>query len=402
MPHEIYDSDAMFFAEYEPTETGWNVGGKLPWHKMGEGIPKDTTPGELKGMIDERGNAVDFELEREPLIDPRGLKSLIGDAVQTLQNLGRPAEMTEIERAIAQIEAGLCTTVKEGGAAFEDVMGGKLDAMYRSDRGDCAALSAVKPSYHQLPNTQVLEICDQLRHPVTGKKLTVETAGTVRRGTKFYMSLRMDEVEVVPGDVIHRYFFCITDHTGAVSFQICYTDIRPVCANTVGMILRAEKNAKTGHKIRHTANMEVRIAQATRQMGLIMLQADQQLELYKTLAATPINDLQFQEVVNKVIPLPEVKDDESSRSRTIAENKQGIVLGNWDGRGRGSHLEHVRGTAWGGFNAFTDWLTHEASLGVKGAANDQERAGNRMINLAMGTGRDIAAKAAHELVSLAA
>jgi len=401
MAHEIYDSDAMFYAEYEPTDRMWNAGGTLPWHKMGQGIPKETTPGELKGMIDERGNAVDFKLEREPLIDPRGLKSLIGDAVQTLQDLNRPVQMTEIERAVAQIEAGLKTTVTEGGAAFEDVMGGQLDAMYRSDK-ELAALSAVKPSYKELPNTKVLDTLDQLRHPVTGNKLFVETAGTVRRGTKFYVSLRMDEVEVAPGDVIHRYFFCITDHTGSVSFQVCYTDIRPVCANTVGMILRNEKNAKTGHKIRHTANMDVRIAQATRQMGLIMLQADQQLELYRTLAATPINDLQFKEVVNKVIPLPEVKDDESSRSLTIAKNKQDIVLSNWSGRGRGSDMKHVKGTGWGGFNAFTDWLTHEASLGVKGAANKQERAGNRMINLAMGTGREVAAKAAHELVSLAA
>lgn len=50
----------------------------------------------------------------------------------------------------------------------------------------------------------------------------------------------------------------------------------------------------------------------------------------------------------------------------------------------------VRGTGWGGFNAITEYITHESSFGRKKAGTAKEEAGNLMLSVVNGAARDMA------------
>jgi len=391
MSAEIYENDVMFWARYEPTHAGWNAGGTVPWHKKGQPIDPETTPQMLRGLLDERGNAFDFTVTRDPLVDYRKMVDELAQ-IRCGIDSGRFSTPSDFERAILQIEAGLGHRL-----AYEDVHGHGLDALYREGSDKIESLGTAKKSYKVLQNSEVLDVVSQLRHPSSNEPLYVETAGTLKRGTKVYISLRMDEREVVPGDTVKRYFFAISSHDGSASFQIMYTDVRPVCANTVGRILRSD--AQSGFKIRHTANMAQRIEQAAQQMGLVMAQSDEQLALYKELANKPISSMQFRNVVGELVPIPERKIGAKTCRKGTAINKRGDIISLFEGRGKGSDMTGVRGTAWGGFNAITEYITHESSYGRKGASSEKEAAGNLMLSVVGGAARQMTEQGAELLLA---
>lgn len=316
MSSEIYENDVMFWARYAPTDPGWNAGGTVPWHGKGKPIAPDTTPEQLRGMVDERGNSLDYHVGRNPLVDYRKMAEELARIRRYIEN-GRISEPSDFDRAIVQLENGLGHRL-----AYVDVHGNPLDALYRE--GTDEILGTAKKSYKVFQNSEVLDVVSQLRHPSSKEPLYVETAGTLKRGTKVYISLRMDEREVVPGDTVKRYFFAISAHDGSAAFQIMYTDVRPVCANTVGQILG--RDAKSGFKIRHTANMAQRIEQATQQMGLVMAQSDEQLALYKELANKPISSMQFKNVVGELVPIPERKIGAKTCRQGTAINKRNDLI----------------------------------------------------------------------------
>lgn len=59
----------------------------------------------------------------------------------------------------------------------------------------------------------------------------------------------------------------------------------------------------------------------------------------------------------------------------------------------------VRGTGWGGFNAITEYITHESSFGRKKAGTAKEEAGNLMLSVVNGAARDMAQRGAELLLA---
>jgi len=259
----------------------------------------------------------------------------------------------------------------------------------RSD--NAAVLGVVGNVYTPISNKDAFAFFDGVLGENHGQ---IETAAALGQGEKVFMLARLPVVqEVVKGDPMEQYLLVHNSHDGSSNLEVMFTNVRVVCQNTLSMALAGQSNRI---KIRHCSNFEERMREAERTLVASKEYWEEIRTVAQHLSETSITRVEVGAFMDVMFP---VKEDAKKKT---TENSRERFVSLLDG-GRGADIPGVKGTAWGMYNAYVEYLQYERS--VKGLAKDAtngERNAQRWQRMTLGTFSNDMQKAFDTTLSLAA
>lgn len=255
--------------------------------------------------------------------------------------------------------AGMLWTV-EAEPVF--VRGAEVQGYKAIVRQDTARVLGVTTSrYHAIQNTQAAEVVDAL---VTEGGAYVEVAGVLDEGQRCWMLARIPgDFEVVKGDVVQPYFLLAWGHDGKHGLAGKLTSTRVVCHNTLtaaGLGDGVKWSQAADIYVRHSGNAVIRIDEARTALGIAKRQVERTAEAYQALAGVKMEDADVLAYFERVWERPESEDQpDAEYDRKLArwQEHQDALKALYEA-GAGSGLVGVRGSAWGAYNAVTEWTDH--------------------------------------------
>ncbi|XNL98382.1 hypothetical protein SEA_BUMBLE_71 [Arthrobacter phage Bumble] len=231
---------------------------------------------------------------------------------------------------------------------------------------EAEALGVVGRAYVPIQNEAHVELLDTI---VDEGGATFETAAEMRGGRDVFMSIKLPRTITVGGiDPVDSYLVAFNSHDGSSAFKLAVTDIRVFCANQQSAVM---KGATSSWTVRHTSGSKGILSQARTALD-IAFKYDSlfELEAEKMIQET-MTEATFHELVEGLFPTP--AEGASKGSKTTAVNRSLLLdelfLDSPTNR-------NIRGTAWAGYQAITEYVDHFAPA-VKGQyakTNEEARA----------------------------
>ena len=219
-------------------------------------------------------------------------------------------------------------------------------------------LAVVGNKYTPIQNKECFSFMDAIAGPE--RLVRYNTAGSLFGGRKIWLAAELTNltIEPVSGDVVKTYLVLMKGHDGVTPLMAFFTTVRIVCNNTANMALRNVKGEMV--KIRHTRTAMDKVGEARRILGLAVESSETYSEQLHALAKKQMNQAKWDDFLDNLLPLPELEDGkETSRALTLAKKKRGKLTELFEA-GIGTDIVGVRGTAWGAYNAVTEFTTHHA------------------------------------------
>lgn len=224
--------------------------------------------------------------------------------------------------------------------------------LHRSDTD--AALGIVSPSYQVV---QPGETFDFFRDIVESIGLTINTAGTMFGGKRWFVSAMIGEEALLDHDRIKGYLLLTTSADGSLKTRGKFTSVRTVCNNTLGMALQG---ASTGGEVAISHRSRFDADAAKKALGIAPKAFSEFMDSMRTLTTARLSG-DMAEVMTKKL----VKEDQKA-------NK--TILDLFSGGAKGSNIAGVRGTPWAWLNAVTEYVDH----GMR-AKSDSHRLNNNLF-----------------------
>ncbi len=241
-------------------------------------------------------------------------------------------------------------------------------ALVRADTGEY--LATVGDKYEVV---QARDVARTLVEAAAGVKAIFHTAGTLGpTGARFWLLGELPEPMRVKGDssIIRRYIVGSSAHDASSPVVLQNVATRVVCANTLGVALGEKTKARWA--IRHTKSAPERLQEAARGFRELVDGYRRFEQLANVLATTRFSDRKMERVVDRVLPVPEDERDHPRLGNARAKVVQLFEAG--------AGLHGLRGTAWGAFQAVTEYADHHRSI----RSGDQERASKRLESVWFG------------------
>lgn len=235
-------------------------------------------------------------------------------------------------------------------------------------------LGVVGERYWPLSNETVGEFVDVLVGTTSGVGGTLENIGTLYRGSRAFVSLRLSDLDIVvgDGDVTQMYLNALWSHDGSTPVVLVPSPTRLSCTNQLRGLTRGSDLV---YRVRHLSgagDMKSKVADAQAALGLTKnyqkaMQAEGDL-----LVSQAVTDDIFAEIIAASFPeIAKAKaGDLTGRGLTMAENREGELFGIW--RGDTVAGAGIGGTAWGALQAigeYTDWIGSVKGSGSLGDAD---------------------------------
>lgn len=229
-------------------------------------------------------------------------------------------------------------------------------------------LGVVGPSYQPLQNKDAFEFFQPF---LDAGKATLETAGCLKDGKKVFIlaRIKIDDQEIVANDPVSAYVLLSNSHDGTLAARVGFTPIRVVCNNTLSMAI--QDKASQLIRVKHTTNIKQNIMDLGAIMDLASQQFSTTADQYRLLAQTDIVEADLIRYVKLVQGIPEKEHDSDKGNRVLNPIRE-----LFEGNGMGAEIKGVRGTLWGAYNAYTEYLSHHRN-------NDD---GKRLDSLWYGSG----------------
>ena len=222
-----------------------------------------------------------------------------------------------------------------------------------------------------------------------GGDMKIHTIGAERGGARVWMLGKIGSVEIVPNDKVDHYLFLLNGYDGKTALQALFTSIRVACSNVARVAISQAK--KEVVRIRHTKNMVVNPAEARRVLRIGQDAFRESDDFMKTLAETPMPTSDWIDFCLTIFPNPVVDEDGefSKRAMTTAEKNRRTLTSLYHD-GRGARIPGVQGTAWGAYNAITEYAGYHR----------QTRGNQRFESLMTGSGADFVRRSTNVLRQL--
>jgi phage/plasmid-like protein (TIGR03299 family) len=185
-----------------------------------------------------------------------------------------------------------------------------------------------------------------------------ETAGSIKGGTQTFMTMKLPNSMKIGGfDEIQPYIIALNSHDGSMAFQFLISPIRVVCANTQAAAL---KSAKSRFSVKHTKNgTKSIIAQARDALGMTYEYLEDFERKAEWMIQQELTIEEFGKVVDAILPLSEDASD-------LIINRVGAERATLVGLFETSEtMSGIRGTAWSGYQAVTEYLDHYRTVSGK-------------------------------------
>lgn len=298
MSHGIMENDHAFYGGREPA-----------WHRLGTVIEQDTVVSNEAMRL----ARLDWNVELHPLISP----------------VGRTTDNGEWDVVDIDIPDRFATI--------------RMDTMQ--------PLGVVGTKYTIVQNNEAFDFFDEI---IGRGDAHYHTAGSLYNGRKVWALARLNRDILIGGDKDERIdpFICLVNgHDGNTPVSVYTTPIRVVCQNTLQWSLGGTKNKWKG---KHTASITQKARDARDVLGISNEYFDSLQTMGDALINQHINAADFHKMVERLVPLPEIKEGDSPRGLTIAQNKREGIADAW----MVDNLNNVRYTKWGFVQAvaeYVDW-----------------------------------------------
>ena len=226
---------------------------------------------------------------------------------------------------------------------------------------DKAVLGVVGKNYVPIQNTQCFDILDSITGP--DRLVNITTAGSLHGGKKVWALAELTNLTLspVPGDEVRPYLCLIDSKDGSMSLTAFFTSVRVVCQNTANLALAGADKNKTV-KIRHTKSAMDKIEEAQRILGMAVDRAEKYGDVLDSLARKQVNTAGWHDFLDELVGelvIPEKGDPTRGYTRLLNQRE---LLTNLFESGIGTDIPGVRGTAWGAYNAITEFTTHHNQI----------------------------------------
>ena len=227
--------------------------------------------------------------------------------------------------------------------------------LFRNDNKH--ALGIVSPRYHVVQPGEVLHFFADL---IGAAGFAMESAGVLFEGAQYWALARItQDCTIVPNDRVGGFLLLHTASDGTGATTATFTTTRVVCNNTVRMAL----SEKDPGRVRLTHRTKFDADKVRDQLGVGREKFAQFCDAAKFLARLQVGAKQADSFLVNLL-----RDDNPANPiapdavKEIRDSKAfGRILALFDGKGDGSRLEGVRGTAWGLVNAVTQYVDRENS-----------------------------------------
>lgn len=199
----------------------------------------------------------------------------------------------------------------------------------------------------------------------------IETAGALRGGRDTFVTMKLpDSMEFrspTTGelDVTELYINVLNNHTGEYPLRGLISPVRIVCANTQRM---AEGAARSTVSLRHTGDPKARLAEIRALLGLTFAYRDTFVEQCETLIARSVDNVVVLEVIEDVFGV------NAATTEKQAEGRKETALTVLDNYTQSPTVRPFFGTAFGAYNAITEYLDHQAPLAGGKLLTEEEAA----------------------------
>jgi phage/plasmid-like protein (TIGR03299 family) len=252
--------------------------------------------------------------------------------------------------------------------------------------GKVDVLGVVGSKYEPIQNEDHADLLDAL---VDESGAHFETAGSLRGGTQTFITMKLpDHIKIGGVDDVETYIAALNSHDGSKAFQFIVTPIRIVCANTQAI---AERSAKSRFSTRHTKRgAEGIIAQARETLQMTFKYLDTfQLEAERLIQKS-MDEAKFYEIVEQLYGMP--NDPSNLIQDRIETNRSKVMELFMDS----PTAKGIRGTAWAGYQAVTEYLDHFAMTQGK---TESQMTTYRALAVASGANDELKQKAFRLLVN---
>ena len=238
--------------------------------------------------------------------------------------------------------------------------------------------------YTPVQNSSLINLLEYLREDIE-----IESVLSIRQGRKVFATASIRaESEVVPGDKVRRYLHAFNSFDGSSSFGVFFSDVRLRCANQLNYLTgKAAGKAQAegaGLRMKHTQNVNRFAENLPQLIDLERRSFSKSIDELRSLSKLKLTPELARRILESAyadkLSIP-VKDKESGDKRTRSLNdlpEIGIIRGHYSSStGLGIDADGIRGTAYGLFNAITQFETHDAGR----SKDSTERARARLESL---------------------
>lgn len=231
-----------------------------------------------------------------------------------------------------------------------------IEGKYATIRKDTGKpLGVVGEVYQPLQNRDAFRFMDTI---LGSGQAQIETVGALRGGKTVWAMAKMPEsFEAVEGDEVKPYLLISNTHDGTKPAIVQFTTIRVVCNNTLTVAIHNGK--KNSIRLKHTTTIDDRLEIAALTMSGAIAHFEEMREVVKQMARTSVSRVEVGAFMDAMFPQRFRKRRGSDQIVSI-ENKDRTKVTELIETGLGSDIPGVRGTLWGTYNAYTEWLDHHA------------------------------------------
>lgn len=253
--------------------------------------------------------------------------------------------------------AGLAGWDVQKKAIYVGRKGPVVEGKYATVTADGRVLGVVGRGYRVTQTEETFELGEQMVDDGTARW---ERAGFFRGGRTIFGAMEICGGEIsVPGDdsPIKPYLLLVNSFDGSTPEQGILAFIRPVCINT----FEAARGTDTPYRfnIRHTGSREGKVQMAREAIGISFKHSAEVAQLATALATTAIVDEQVQEIFRKTVwPI----DADALSEGRLEAHASTVAYENYL---TSPTIDGIRGTAWGAFNAVTEFVDHIAEYKSK-------------------------------------
>ncbi len=296
--------------------------------------------------------------------------------------------------------------------------GANVPGAFATVRSDTrAVLGVVGARYTPLQNREAFAFMDEAIGSGLAK---YDTCGALNGGRTVFLSVKLPTEIRVNGtdDISEVYALLANSHDGSGAVEVRPTKVRTVCANTLRMALSQTDGRRL--KIRHTQGMRTRVDEARDVLGIVTRRAEEMNVDVNLLASVSMPETDLRDTLEQFFPVKRRPVKSAAAPAPAPQFSLDDVINATVGRAEDfkvaqevaqelsdrtfnrnlkivdeiiqlyhsprNTLPGIRGSAWAGYNAISEYADHS---GVIRGKSEAERLNNRAQSVLNGTADEL-------------